>query len=407
MLPPVVNSLLESLPNVDEVKQTIPKLLEVKTVLAAAAKSNKPIAADAQEATVRRLDRALTIWRHKKKFASQYNKLCGLSEVARSLSVASENLFAELQKRKALDAQSLSNEIISSLLGDKSLLDLPPRQLELTFQVLEPMVLRLTANKLTPPVQRSLSEDALAAMTDEALEELPAEDNVISLTRRFINAIVRFAKSFQIDSVDTDRRRNKEQADQIQSLVDSLKQLEELAYDVCEIVNENDSIDLSKMQVDNRKYFEYLFPTEIITQQASPEMENAWREASLQRQIKSDMEDTLSDCVRSNPVANALMAEFAQTKELRIYEEARWMVIPEARKKMETRVATEVYNKANDEFAGKELVHRYPVEITQELRARFADGDLSGAMQVAQAIATEMLQRIVPEYYLNRNLPES
>lgn len=65
MLPPVVNSLLESLPNVDEVKQTIPKLLEVKTLLAAAAKSNKPIAADAQEATVRRLDRALTIWRHK------------------------------------------------------------------------------------------------------------------------------------------------------------------------------------------------------------------------------------------------------------------------------------------------------------------------------------------------------
>lgn len=323
------------------------------------------------------------------------------------MSVASENLIAELQKRKAVDAQSLSNEIISSLLGDKSLLDLPPRQLELTFQVLEPMVLRLTANKLTPPVQRSISEDALAAMSDEALEELPAEDNVISLTRRFINAIVRFAKSFQIASVDTDRRRNKEQADQIQSLVDSLKQLEELAYDVCEIVNDNGAIDLSKMQVDNRKFFEYLFPTEIITQQASPEMENAWREASLQRQIKSDMEDTLSDCVRSNPVANALMAEFAQTKELRIYEEARWMVIPEARKKMETRVATEVYNKANDEFAGKEIVHRYPVEITQELRARFADGDLSGAMQVAQAIATEMLQRIVPEYYLNRNLPES
>lgn len=247
MLPPVVNSLLESLPNVDEVKQTVPKLLEVKTVLASAANLNKPVTAEVQEATVRRLDRALTIWRHKKRFVSQYNKLCGLSEVARGLSVASENLIAELQSRKALDAQSLSNEIISSLLGDKSLLDLPPRQLELTFQVLEPMVLRLTTDRLTPPVQRSLSEDALAAMSDEALEELPTEDNVISLTRRYINAIVRFAKTFQIASVNTDRRQNKEQADQIQSLVDCFKQLEELAYDVCEIINENGSIDLSKI----------------------------------------------------------------------------------------------------------------------------------------------------------------
>lgn len=407
MLPTVVSTLLESLPNADEVQQLIPKINEVKTLLTAANKAGKPVAADQQEAIVRRLDRAMNMWRLKKKFISEYNKLCGLLEVARGLEIALENLIRELENRRCTDAQRLIQAITGNLLGANSLLELPQRQLELTFQVLEPMLIRLTADKVTPPVQRSISEDVLATMSDEALESLPPEDGVVSATRRLINAIVRSAKSFQVGTVNIDRDEVKQQSAQLQSLVDAFKQLEELTYDVCELINDSRAVDTEKLQPGNRQFFDYLFPTEIITKEPSPEMQDAWRAAALQRQIKSDMEDTLSDCVRSNPVANALMAEFSQTKELKTYEEARWMVLPEARKKLETRLATEIYNKANDEVQGKEVIHRYPVEISQEMKAKFADGDVLAAMQIAHARAIELMQQILPEIYVNRNQIES
>lgn len=407
MLHPVVATLLESLPNAEEVQQLIPKINEVKTLLTAAHKTGKSVATDQQEAIARRLDRAMNMWRLKKKFISEYNKLCGLFEVARGLEIALENVIRELENRRCSDAQGMIQAITGNLLGANSLLELPQRQLELTFQVLEPMLIRLTAEKVNPPVQRSISEEVLATMSDEALESVPPEDNIVSTTRRFINAIVRFAKSFQIHTVDIDRNQVKQQAAQLHSLVNGLKQLEELTYDVCELIHDNQSINTEKLQPDNRQFFAYLFPTEIITKEPSPEMQDAWREAALQRQIKSDMDDTLSDCVRSNPVANALMAEFSMTKELKTYEEARWMVLPEARKKLETRVTTEIYNKANDEVQGKEVIHRYPVEISQELKAKFADGDVLAAMQIAHATAIELMQRILPEIYVNRNQIEA
>ena len=116
-------------------------------------------------------------------------------------------------------------------------------------------------------------------------------------------------------------------------------------------------------------------------------------------QIKSDMDDTLSDCIRSHPVANALMAQYAQTKDLKLYDQARQLVLTDARKKLEVRLATAILNKATDEIEQREAMHRYPVEITEDIKTKITAGDLVAAMQVIEIAALQLMKHFLPELY--------
>lgn len=402
MLPSVINTLLLSLPLPDDIHRLLPKLRSIREILQSASTGGRSLTASESTEIVSVLDQALSAWQQKKQASSQFNNLCGLSEVARGLNIAIRTLQAELEGRLVTDAVGLIQQIKSNLLGTGSLLEIPPRQLELMYQVLEPVVLRMTAGKLTPPLQRSLADEALATMSDEALESLPAEDNVISATRRLINSILRFSKAFQQPSVELELSRLDQLVAELHKLVDCYQRFEATSYDICELIHDHRLLDTKRLKEKNHQYFEYLFPTEIITLEPTEEMQGAWRSAGLERQIKADMDVILSDCIRSHPVANALMAQYAQTKDLKLYEEARQLVLPEARKKLEVRLATAILNKATDEVEQKEAIHRYPVEITQELKSKISAGDMVGAMQVIEVTAIDLMKHFLPELYLNR-----
>jgi hypothetical protein len=398
MIPPVVSDLLKSLPSTESVTAFIPKISETKQALEIA-RNGDQLSAEDQRIHLDALDRALSAWRQKKRASSQFNQLCGLYEVARGLNVTARTLYAELEGRGVTDAAGMIQQIKTNLLGPGSLLEIPPRQVELMYQVLEPVLTRLTSDKLTPPLQRSVSDDVLATMNDEALQALPAEDNVVSATRRLINAILRYSKSFQQPNIDLQLEVLGKLTAHLKSTIDLYNQLETITYDVCELVHEHQLLDTLKLKESNRDYFDHLFPSEILTLEPPPEMQGAWREATLERQIRSDFDVTMSDCVRSHPVANALMAQYAQSKDIKTYEEARHLVLPEARKKLQIRLVTEILNKANDEVQQKDTIHRYPVEITPELKSKLTNGELVGAMQVIETIAIELLKRFAPELY--------
>jgi hypothetical protein len=199
---PAINALLVDLPSPAELDELTPKLHEVKRILQAASEAGRQLTDEQRAAVVRRLERGLSAWRTKKKSSSDYNKLSGLNEIARTLESALRGLHVALENRLVTNADELIKNIVSSLIGTGSILEIPPRQLELINQVTEAVLARITADKLTPPLRRSITDDALESLTDEALEELPVEDNVLACTRRLISAIIRFAKSFGLATVD-------------------------------------------------------------------------------------------------------------------------------------------------------------------------------------------------------------
>jgi hypothetical protein len=396
---PAINALLVDLPSPAELDELTPKLHEVKRILQAASEAGRQLTDEQRAAVVRRLERGLSAWRTKKKSSSDYNKLSGLNEIARTLESALRGLHVALENRLVTNADELIKTIVSSLIGTGSILEIPPRQLELINQVTEAVLARITADKLTPPLRRSITDDALESLTDEALEELPVEDNVLACTRRLHSAIIRFAKSFGLATVDIERKQLSAMVAELSLLVDRYRQLEMVTYDVCELVHEHRLIDPSQLSEPNRNFLDYLFPSEIITLEPSAEMRGAWREAALERQIKSDMEDTLRETIRLHPVANALMAQFAESKDMKIYDEARLMVLPQARAKLELRMAHDIFNKASDELEKKDIIHRYPVEISDDLSNRVQSGDEESARRIAQAQARVLMQQFVPEVF--------
>jgi hypothetical protein len=214
-----------------------------------------------------------------------------------------------------------------------------------------------------------------------------------------MSAILRFANSFQQPQVEIELGQLAQLAGELKTITENFKRLEELSYHICELIHDHKLVDTQQLQEQNRQYFDYLFPSEIVTLEPTQEMQGAWREAALERQIKSDMDVMLSDCIRSHPVANALMAQYAQSKDLKMYEEARQLVLPDARKKLEVRLATSILNKATDEVEHKDTIHRYPVEITDELKAKISDGDLVGAMKMIEAYAIQLIKHFLPELY--------
>lgn len=406
MFPPVIEQYLDYLPELADLKQSLSLLNDTKSTLIAVAENKRSLSSQEQQNILELLDRAISQWRLKRQFNAEFNKLCGLVEVARGLDVATRNLTSELKLRGVQEPLPLIQQIVSSLLGSHTLTTIPARQLEIVYQVMEKMLHKLTSGKLTPPLRPTISDDVLETLSDEALEELPHEDPVLASTRRLIDAVVRYARSYQLNQVPIDPIAFRQQSSNFQTLPEVFHQHEKLTYDICELIHEHAAIDYLGLAPENTKFIEFLFPSEIVVHEPSPEMQDSWREVTLQRQIRADMENTLSDCIRSNPVANALMAEFAQTKKLKTYEEARWMVLAETRKSLETRVAAEIFKKASDEFAGKEVIHRYPVAIPAELTERFAQEDNDGAMQLSEDLALQLLQKILPELYQYRHLVE-